>query len=239
MKEEIKKVTMENLKNKTLKEIEVILTDVILTMNNVSNSMFSPYDMRCRMSEELERFLDIKNSNNREGKHYFEFYFEPYYYIFSLLLEKEDIHKKNESYKIYKPKGVKFKEMSISTETGNSSNRENISCSFEYDEKINKFILLPYDEGSNKINENSWLFYSKFYIKDKKTPIMNFMNKNFVKENLYKNLDPECLDIGFLNYRFKEYNGTIFNKEELFSLYKDFLFEYHLKNTHYLSNFFN
>jgi hypothetical protein len=229
---------MEILKNKTLKEIEVILTDVILKMNNISDSMFSPYGVRCRMSEELEKFLNIKNSNNREGKNYFEFYFEPYYYIFSLLLEKEDIHKKNESYKIYKPKGVKFKEMSISTETGSCSNHEDISCSFEYDGQNNKFILLPYEEGSNKINENSWLFYSEFYIKDKKTPIVNFMDKKFVKENLYKNLEPEHLDIDFLNYRFKEYNKTILNKEELFFLYKDFLFDYHLKNTH-LSNFFN
>ena len=229
---------MEDFKNKTLKEIETILTNIVLTIDNISDSQFSSYGTKCRMSEELEKFLNLKNGNNREGKHYFEFYFEPYYYVFSLLVDKQVVHKKNESYSIYKPKGVKFKEMSVSTLTGTSSNSEDISCSFEYDEQNNKFILLPYEEGSHKIDENYWFFYSEFYIKDKKTPIINFMDKNFVKYNLYESLDPECLKIDFLNFRFKEYNGTVFKKEELFSLYKDFLFEYHLKNTH-LCNFFN
>jgi len=236
---------MENLKNKTLKEIEVILTNVVLKIDNISDLMFSPYGMRCRMSEELEKFLNIKNTNSREGRHFFEFYFEPYYYIFSLLLEKKDIHKKNESYKIYKPKGVKFKEMSISTDTGvgGSNNYHDISCSFDYDKEHDKFILLPYDDGENKIDENSWLFYSEFLIKDKKTPIINFMDKDYVKQKLYDSLIPEYLDIEFLYYRFKEYNNNSikredYKKEEIFSLYKDFLFDYHLKYTH-LNNFFN
>lgn len=215
---------MEKLKNKTLNEIETILTDEVLMVDDTS---YSPYDARCRMSEKLEKFLNIKNSNNREGRHYFEFYFEPYYYVFSLLTEKKG--------EVYKPKGIKFKGMSVSTESGSCYNFENISCSFEYDEENNRFILLPYEEGSNKIDENSWLFYSEFEIKDKKTPIINFMDKKFVKESLYNNLKPDHLDIGFLYYRFKEYGKTV-PKEDLFSLYKDFLFEYHLKNSH-LSKF--
>jgi hypothetical protein len=226
---------MENLKNKTLKEIEVILTDLVLNLNIES---YSSYGVKCMMSDEIGKFLNIKNSNNREGRHYFEFYFEPYYYIFSLVVGKKD--KKTEK---YKPKEVKFKEMVASTKNGSCHNYENISCSFNYDVENDKFILLPYDEGKNKIDKNSWLFYSEFFIKDKKTPIINFMDKNFVKQELYDNLNPDYLDITFLYYRFKEYNKNDikkedFKKEEVFSLYKDFLFDYHLKYTH-LNNFFN